>query len=80
MTQSHWILIAFALWVVLIIGVTIYAKKNRKRMKGGGGVGNALMEFQSLLEPDKKIIIEMQREEESQEKEDGAPEKTVGEE
>ena len=76
MTQSHWILIGTAVWILAIIAISIWAKYFRKEpSSGSSGVGNALLELQSMLEPDKKIVIEMRQEEKSDEKVDGAPEK-----
>jgi hypothetical protein len=46
----------------------------RKRSpSGGSGVGNALLEVQSLIEPDKKEILEVMREDKSEQAESGAP-------
>lgn len=78
MTRSHWILIAFGVGVLLIIGVTIYAKRVKRDDSGSSGVGNALMELQGMLEPEKAAIVEMKREEKSEEKEDGAPREPDG--
>jgi hypothetical protein len=46
----------------------------RKRSgSGGSGAGNALLEIQSLIEPDKKQIIEVMREDKREQAESGAP-------
>ena len=48
----------------------IYYRK--RQPSGGSGVGNALLEVQSLIEPDKRAMIEV-REEKREEDDSGAP-------
>jgi hypothetical protein len=49
----------------------IYYRK--RSASGGSGVGNALLEVQSLIEPDKKEILEVMREDKREQAESGAP-------
>ncbi|HUX08089.1 MAG TPA: hypothetical protein VMX35_12320 [Acidobacteriota bacterium] len=47
----------------------------RSKDAGGPGVGNAFLEVQSLLEPNKKELLEIRREEKSEQDDSGAPPK-----
>ena len=45
----------------------------RSKQGGGSGVGNALLEVQSLIEPNKRHVVEMMREEKKEQADSGAP-------
>ncbi len=51
----------------------IYYRKNKDG--GGPGVGNAFLEVQSLLEPSKKELLEIRREDKREQDDSGAPPK-----
>ncbi len=55
----------------------IYYRKSKDG--GGSGVGNAFLEVQSLFEPNKKELLEIRREDKSEQDDSGAP-PTPGEE
>ena len=85
----HWafiliILAGAAVAVFLLDRLLLWAERRgwiyyRKREPSGGtGVGNALLEIHSMLEPDKKAMIEV-REEKREEDDSGAPPDPGGE-
>jgi hypothetical protein len=65
-----WLLNRFLLWMESR-GWIYWTRSNNESISTG--VGNALFEVQTMLEPDKKAIQEVMREEYVDETEEGAP-------
>ncbi len=64
-------LVGVALWVVHLF-LKAYAKGATFGKKGARDLGSAALELHSVLEPDKKHMLEVQRKDESREHADDA--------
>ncbi len=68
------VLAAIAIGLILLARRPPLSDADYERLKGkGSGVGNALLSVQSLIEPDKKDLLEARQEERAEEDDTGDP-------